>query len=130
MAITTTLDKVRLEIGDTDPNAWLLTDDELNYFLAEEGDHVLRAAWRACSALAIKFARAYDFETDGQKFSRSQQYKAYSELSESLRMRVGALTVLKTTKVDGYSDDITSQDVLVAGTNVRRRYYGREDRTP
>ncbi len=130
MAITTNLDKVRLEIGDTDVTNFLFSDDEINYFLEVAGDNVLLAALRACEAAARQFARAYDFKTDGQEFKRSQQAQAFREMAKDLRARVGTSGTLPVTRVDGYSDDIESQDVLINNQNVRRRYYGQEDRIP
>jgi hypothetical protein len=141
MAITTNLDKVRLEIGDTEATSYLLSDDEINYFLTEESQNVLRAAFRACDALARKFARAYDFETDGQKFHRSQAFEAFSKAADALRKRAGisefgntnsGAGTIKTTRIDGYSDgdQPTNEDVLTTSSNPRRRYYGQEDRTP
>lgn len=130
MAITTTRDKLRLELGDNDSNAVLFADDELDYFLAQESDDILAACLRACYAAARKFARAYDFETDGQRFQRSQMQKAYAALAEQLEQQgvtltgsVGVQTV-DVTKVDGWSDDIPNQDVNETSTsNPRHGFY-------
>ena len=133
MTITATRDKLRLLIGDTDSTQVLFQDDELDYFLSERTDVVLLAAADACDALATRFARDYDFETDSQSFKRSQQSKAYREMAASLRARASGITTLVTTRVDGFSDDVDADAGAVAGTvNVRQRYFvvGGLDRLP
>lgn len=131
---TTTLNRVRFELGDTDSNAALFADEEIEAKLAERGDDVLLAAADLCEILARKYARAYDFETDGQKFSRSQMSKQYLELARQLRARAGGVTSVATTRVDGYSSDIPSDQVSNAGTatqDPRHRFYApRADRIP
>jgi len=130
MAISTALDKVRLVIGDTDSASYELSDDEINYFIGERGSNVLLAAADCCDALAAKFARAYDFSTDGQSFKRSQAAEAYRAQAKTLRARAQGVVTADSTRVDGYSEDVPNQQVQVTGTNPRRRYYGQEDRLP
>lgn len=90
--ITTDLDKIRLEVGDTDPARQLLTDDELNYFLSEH-DTALLAAAAACDSLATRFARDYDVKWQGAgmsargEYSRSQMAAAFAERAKDLRQR-------------------------------------------
>lgn len=110
MAITDDTDKVRLMIGDTDSTEWLLSDDEVDYFIAENSDLSVAAA-AACEAIAAKFARGYNFSTDGQTFNRSERVEHYLQLAKNLdpanaRNRAGTISTAATTKVDGYSDDI------------------------
>lgn len=120
---STVLEKVRLEIGDTDPTSALFTDEELNVWITNRADNIYLAAADACEAAARKFARAYDFTTDGQSFHRSQMTKSYMDLAKDLRQRAGGVVTVEVTKVDGYSDDIANQDV--AGTANPRHYYYR-----
>lgn len=130
MAISTTLDKVRLVIGDTDSASYELSDDEINYFLGDRGDNVLLAAADCCDALAAKYARAYDFTTDGQSFKRSQAAQAYREQAVRLRARAQGVSTADSTRVDGYSEDIPNQQVQTSGVNPRRHFYGERDRLP
>lgn len=130
MAITDTTDQVRLLIGDTDTTAALLSDEEIDWFLSERSDDVHLAAADACDALATKFARAYDFETDGQSFKRSQMSAAFAARASELRSRGSGITTGRVTRVDGYSDDIQSGSVAETDVNPRRRYYGAPDRIP
>jgi hypothetical protein len=126
MAITTDRDAVRLLIGDTDTDDELFQDDEIAFFLAERADDVYLAAADACDAAARKFARAYDFTTDGQSFHRSQMSKAYLALAKDLRLRAaGGLTTLVPTRVDGYSDDVAADEVQTATRPAGRRGYYR-----
>lgn len=131
---TTTLNRVRFELGDTDSSTALFADEEISAKLAERGDNVLLAAADLCEILARRYARAYDFETDGQVFKRSQMSKAYQELATSLRARAAGVTTVATTRVDGYSSDIPADQVSNAGTATtqpRHRFYApRADRIP
>lgn len=143
MSVDTDLEKLRLAIGDTDvsdsgANA-IFKDAELTYFLSEEASNITNAALRACYAAMAKFARAYDFETDQQKFYRSQMYKAFADLAERLEAQgatlASATTTVSTadvTRIDGWSDDIPYQDVSTTSSdaNARRRFYGQEDDLP
>ena len=125
MTVTSTRDKLRLLIGDTDSTAPLFQDDELDYFLSVRSDSLLLSAADACEAAAVRFARAYDFETDGQSFKRSQMAKAFKDLAKDLRSRAGGISTVDVTKIDGYSDDIANQAVTGSGTTNPRHYYAR-----
>jgi hypothetical protein len=143
MTVNTNLEKLRLAIGDTDVSSSganaIFKDAELNYFLSEESDNITNAALRACYAAMARFARAYDFETDGQRFLRSQMYQAFADLAErleaqgaSLASSTSTLVTADITKVDGYSEDIPNQDVSESSTNARQNFYrvGTLDRLP
>ena len=127
-SIITVLAKVRLEIGDTDSTAALFTDEELQVYIDSRGSSVLLAAADACDQLATRYGRAYDFETDGQKFARSQASKAYADRAKQLRARAYGVTTADSTRIDGYSQDVANQDTFASDTNPRRRYYGPRDR--
>ena len=128
MAITATLDKVRLLIGDTDATTAELSDDEVNFFITERASNIYLSAADCCDALAAKYARAYDFETDGQRFQRSQASKAYAERAKTFRARAYGVTTVDSTRIDGYSTDVANQDTFETDSNPRRRYYGPRDR--
>lgn len=95
MAITKNRDVLRLEIGDTDENAPLYTDEELDVFLRRYGltgnatdgsfEVIQQAAGDACYALANRFAQQFDFSEDGQSFSLSQRANAFAERARQLR---------------------------------------------
>lgn len=135
MAITTALSKLRLELGDTVETDHLFNDDELQHFLTEEADDVLKARLRACEAAMLRLARAYDFETDGQSFNRSQMSAAYAKMAKQLRAQgittsgdPSGIRTIATTVVDGYSDDIPNDQVSTAGSATgRSRWDGWHD---
>lgn len=101
-----TLSQVRLEVGDTDEDAALFDDAELEVYIDRHPASVQLAAAAACEQLARRYGRAYDFETDGQSFKRSQMSKQYAQLARDLRQRETGIVSHPTTKVDGYSDDV------------------------
>lgn len=116
MAISTARDKVRLTIGDNDSTDPLLQDDEIDYFLAAQSDDIQLAAASAAEAIAAKFARGYNFATDGQSFNRSERVKHYMGLAamlDPMNARSGQSTVVTnhTTRIDGYSDDVSYDDI-------------------
>lgn len=126
-ALTTPLAQVRLEIGDTDSAAPLFADEEINVKLAGRADNVLLTAADLCDILARRFARQFDFESDNQKFSRSQMSKQYAALADELRSRASGVTSVPSTRIDGYSQDITTEDVLTTSENARGRYRRLDD---
>lgn len=104
MALVTDIGKFRLELGDT-PASYGLTpaqpsefeacalfnDDEVQYFLSKHPTNLLLSVADACDALAARFARAFDFEANGdKKFAIGQKHKAY--LSMAARLRARAVT--------------------------------------
>ena len=124
-SVTTALAKTRLEIGDTDSSAALFTDEELDVYLDNRSDNVLLAAADACDALASRFARAYDFETDGQSFKRGSMSGMWAARAVALRARAGGVATMDVTKIDGYSSDVANQAVTGSGTANPRSYYYR-----
>lgn len=130
MAIITDLDKFRLELGDTEEAAPLLNDDEAAYFLAQRAGNILQAVADACEALARRFAREYDFDANEDKsFKRSQKAQAYLAMAKDLRARAsvgGGLNVAVLTRVDGFSDDLSTRDGAGESSvngRVRHGYY-------
>ena len=121
MALSTR-DKVRLRIGDTDPNAPILNDEELDDFLAEHADNVWAAAADACEAIAAKYGTAFDFTTDNQSFSRSQVAERYMTMAKEFRAKGEGAGTVTTTRVDGYSTDIPNDQV--EGVDAARQIRG------
>lgn len=133
-AITDTRDKLRLELGDVDPDDFVFNNDELDYFLSAESNDVLKARLRAAEAAAFRFARAYDFATDGQSFKRSQMGAAYTAMAKQLRDQgvitssdVNGISTVDVTVKDGYSDDIANSEVQAPQSGRRRFAWGEQD---
>ena len=130
MAITSDADKLRLAIGDTDSTNYVFNDDEMDVFLTESTAAAQKLA--AVEAGILKMAREYDFETDGQKFWRSQMSAQLRALAKDLRAQgvvtaaSSGLSTLTSTRVDGYSQDIDNEETASAGGSAvsnRQRYY-------
>jgi len=129
LSVDTDLEKLRLRIGDTnvtDSGAYaIFKDSELNYIIASEPTLEAQALL-AFRMAAAKFARAYDFETDGQRFWRNQQVKAFLALADDLAAKgvttstdPAGVTTIDVTKVDGYSQDVPNSDVTVTSRRLR-----------
>lgn len=80
------LDRVRLEVGDTECATAYLSDAEIELYLEEE-PNVLRAAARAAGAIAAKCARRIDFGQGSVRKSASQLREHYVELEAALDRR-------------------------------------------
>ncbi len=85
--------QIRLLVGDTDASNYLLTDAEIDFFDATWHDNSDLAAADAALAIAGKYARDYDFQTDQQGFTRSQRVNQYTALAEKLRGRSGIFSI-------------------------------------
>jgi len=125
------IEKIRLEIGDTDADNPLFQDEEIQIKLDTAGSVLLTAA-DCCDILATRYAARYDFRDSDASFSASQLSKAYAARALTLRKRgKGGITTLVVKKVDGYSDDVTNESVDSASTDPKRRFRtGLIDRIP
>lgn len=117
------ISKVRFEIGDTDEAKALFNDDEVKVKLVDHGDSVPLAAAALCEILARRYARDFDFSTDGQSFSRSQMSKQFAQLARDLRERATGAKTVATRRVDGYSQDVDYGSVGASRTGRVRRGY-------
>jgi len=95
-------DRVRLAVGDTDATDPILTDDEVDDFLAQRyvvdttggtTYNVVAAAADCAGAIAAKYARDFSFAEDGQRFDRAQRVGHYQALERQLRARQGGASV-------------------------------------
>lgn len=118
--LATDLDKVRFYIGDTSnapdagikPGGYNFQDAELNGLVSAEGSWQ-RAVAAVYEALAALFAQEVD-EKDNKNSQKSAQYEKLA-----LKWRDdygtgtggGTVTVSAVTRIDGYSDDVASDEV-------------------
>lgn len=107
--------RLRLEIGDTDINRSLFDDDELDDILVQEPG-VIPSAARACEILAVRFARDFDFSADGSSFSKSKLSEQYTKMGRRLRARARGTSIIVPRRIDGFSDDVDSDEVNVRNT--------------
>lgn len=103
-----TLDRLRLQIGDTNAGDQLFTDEQLESLLEEQDANVLLAAADACDILATRYATQVDFDALDQKsFKLSQRSKAYAAQANTFRERAakeGGLAVQSVTRRDTQTD--------------------------
>ena len=117
--LATDLDKVRFHLGDTTwdngprPADANFSDDELNGLIEAEGSWQ-RAVAAGFEALAAEWRRYPSFKADGLSLSRSDIAKGFAEEAAKWRREYGrtrGVNVAGIIKLDGYSDDVTSDDV-------------------
>lgn len=83
------LDAVRVLVGDTSTSAPDLTDNEVAFFLREEGGNFLRAAARAAEGLTALYAKKAEERRVGPLWLRSfsDKSKKYAALARMLWQR-------------------------------------------
>jgi alkaline phosphatase len=85
---------VRLQVGDGDPAEQLLTDAEITSLIEQSeaagAYNLAQASADAARSIAAKFARGYNFATDGQSFNRSERVDHYLGLYASLQGLAGS----------------------------------------
>lgn len=87
---TSTLDRLRRRIGDTDTNSQLLTDEEIEDFLDEHSDDLYLAGAACCDAICAKLGRDVDRSGLGMQTTRSQKFQHYKDLAVALRNRASS----------------------------------------
>lgn len=119
--LSTDRDKVRFHLQDTvegsgpRPGEGNFTDAELDGLVDLEGTWQ-RAVAAAFEALAAGWGRYADLTVGPRKENLSQVAKRYQELGKEWRAQYGRETMRRAyvagvIRVDGYSDDVASDDV-------------------
>ncbi len=117
MAITTDLDRFRLELGDTpaaygllaprpDPDpefqaVALFNDEEAAHFIDSHPSSLMLALAAACDSLAARFAQDVDTAEDGQSFKDSQKADRYMKLAATFRKRAATDVVVGSDVIPG-----------------------------
>jgi hypothetical protein len=86
-------DAARFLTGDTDSNAPLLSDEEMDFLLETHGGSPLPAAAAACDAIAAKLAKNVDHSTGRLSVSASQRVENYIARAKLLSKRVAMRSV-------------------------------------
>lgn len=128
------LDMTRFLVGDTDPNAKQLENEELNALLAEVGDTHIAAA-RAAYGLSAKYARRVTVKTGDVSKTLSDLSKHYRELGASLEAQAsdsvspyaGGLSKAERTE-DRQDEDLKQPHVEVGMHDNPRRGNTVDDR--
>lgn len=114
-------DAVRYLVGDTDTTDQLVSDEEIAYLLAEEGN-VYEAAAATAEAIAAKFARTINQSGDGLSWNGSELFKHYRELAKSLH---GLAKVKTRAGTKPYAGGIFKHDRVMDDSNssLERGYF-------
>ncbi len=103
------LSQVRALIPDNDISAYDLEDEEITFFLSENGNDVWAAAADACEQLARKFAKKATFSDGALRVENSQRASVFAERARELRARqAGSMTTTELIRSDGYADATTA----------------------
>ena len=116
----TSLASIRFLIGDTDTTDQLLSDEEINYLIVEEGASYKTASF-ACRAIAAKFARLMQRNIGGLGADFSAKFRQYSELADALTEKNDAQPV--SLYASGWK--ISAKEVIDSDTD-RENIFGRK----
>ena len=86
-------DAVRFWVGDTDTNDQQVSDAEIEFAIAQEGD-LKAAAAQIATGISAQYARKADKQVGDLRISYGKIAKHYSDLAESLRDQAGMQTVV------------------------------------
>ena len=107
---TSEKDALRLELGDTDPQAWLLADQEYAYAITQERNHWSAAA-RCAEMIGTLFMRRVDV-----KLGRAMQI-AYSKTAEQYFNRARMLRMKAMGTVVPYVGAMYASDYAAIAQN-------------
>jgi hypothetical protein len=88
LALSSTKDKVRLLIGDTDSSEPYLQDEEIDFFLSQNSDAVERSALDACEAIIARLSRQVDSSIESISVSASQRVAQFTRLAQRLKKKI------------------------------------------
>lgn len=88
--LTVPRDAVRLFVGDLNKDKQLLQDEEIAWFLQQQGNRPMQAAIMACEALANRYAGDVDISLGKLSLSNSQRSPAYKARADELRQQLGS----------------------------------------
>ena len=106
-------DQVRFIIGDTNEAEPLLQDEEIEFLLSENNNHILLSAIAGCDSIISKLARVPDFKIGPYSESNQVRLNAYQMLVARLRRQLSgeqAPMMLKPT-----TEPIFHYDMMVCG---------------
>lgn len=111
---TDSMTQVRFEIGDTDANIPLLSDEEIGYTLIIE-DSTRGAAAKCCEVIARRYAGEVDTTLGPAQVRASQRFDHYQKLAKELRaMGIGfnAPSLAETDPAGLSEDDYTKAPIF------------------
>lgn len=105
--------EVRLILGDTDSTDVLLQDEEIDFFLTDEGS-VEGAAARGAEAIAAKFSRRADVSIGDYSEKLNQVADHYFKLAEKIRKQESRMFAIP------YAGGISKDDKETVRDNTDR----------
>jgi hypothetical protein len=125
-AETLLISKVRLEIDDTvegegvRPNGTNLSDEEIAVLLEREGDDEMRAAAAACELLSRAWSKIASISAGPRREEAGKIAAEFRASAVELRRQhgygsQGGMMSIGTIRVDGYSDDVASDETDATG---------------
>jgi hypothetical protein len=124
----TPLERIRFEVGDDDADNLLFTDKQIEYKLGERNGNILITAADLCDVLATRYAKRFDFASAARmQFRPSQLCEQYEKRAQALRNRAGGISTMPTTKIDGYTEDVSNRDGAGASDRGGRVHIGYTD---
>jgi len=109
-------DRCRLYLGDTNTSIPLFEDAEWDDFLATETT-VNKAVALAAETMANRSAQKMNFTADGSRFEAGKQYEYWLGQARRWRAKSQGATVVVPTRIDGYSDDVDSDEIQDTSTS-------------
>jgi hypothetical protein len=105
---TSTIDAVRVELGDTKDKQHEMEDEEILYAFGVEGT-VVKAAARCCEMLAARYANREGFRggtIQSEKTSISGKFRAMASLLRQRGTRAGSFIVPSTSTASKSSNEL------------------------
>lgn len=124
-ALTSNLDKVRFELGDTTVAAAILQDETINAVLT--GKTVLQASAVLARGIAAQYAQKVDFDVDGEGAKYSQLRKHFAAMAEDLDDRAAAEAAVAADEEAIARSQAIGAGIMVGGLSVRENIAKSED---
>lgn len=120
------MDDVRLRIGDVSSGDQQLANEEITYILGSVTSNVVLASIECCDLLAARYARYADTRNEGLDVKASQRFEHYRQLAATLRRQANSVAEVF---VGGLSLD-TKEDRAEDTDLVQPSFYRDRDTYP
>lgn len=123
--LDTDIGKVRFKIGDTVQASALVTDEEIEFTLSDQGDDVIQASIACCRAILAKWSREFDRNNVGMSASRSQRFNQMESLIADLvaQSSRAAAPFFGGTSISESDDIAEDEDVKQSPFDIDRDTY-------
>lgn len=111
----TQIEKLRLEVADTDVTLPILSDDEYAYFLEKNSDNISRAALDAARTILLKLSQRTDDQVDIFSIKGSKAASEYRLALQLFLTNPNLNPVLQ--NCQGYFGGVSISDMQANGAN-------------